>query len=155
MEKTIKKQETELALNTQFTQANIPAFLAQVEEKIKELTKGTTDKVVIQVPFPGFGLITSNESVSTLVQALATLDAKELNFKNTLEKYKIDSKSSLIIAGHNVVNWRNEILSRITEVSHKKELDKLRSIKKTLEENLSAEAKLANDLKNIANLLSE
>lgn len=151
-----KQENAELALNNQFTQANIPQFLAQVDEKIKELTKGKADKVIVQVPFPGFGLISSNESVSTLAQALSNLDAKEVNFKNTVEKYnEIDNKTTLLIAGHSVSVWREEILSRITEVSHKKELAKLRTIKKTLEENLSAEAKLANDLKNIANLLSE
>jgi len=43
----LKQENAELALNNQFTQANIPEFLAQVDKKIKELTKGGADKVVV------------------------------------------------------------------------------------------------------------
>ena len=49
--------------------------------------------------------------------------------------------------------WKADIKKRTVEVGFQQELTKLNKVKTKLEENLSAEAKLAKDLKDIANIL--
>ena len=161
MTNKLKNQEepanNNLAIQGQFTQADIPTFLAQVDAKIKELTKGDKKEVVITVELPGFGNISKNESVMNLIQACSSVEGKEEAYKKAAAKYLPENVKTppFILAGHSAKQWLDFISERIVEVAHKKELEKLRTIKSKLEENLSQEAKLANDLKAISNILMD
>lgn len=152
-----KETSTAIATNSQFTQADIPNLLETVNKKIGELSKTGKVKPTIEVPLPGFGHINQIDSVLVLLQAAANVDGK-------LEAYNISATKHLpeaikapafTIAGYSAKAWIEVIEIKIAEVAHKKELEKLKAVKATLESNLSAEMKLANDLKNISKLLSE
>lgn len=149
------KENTELSVQGQFTQADIPNLLEKVNSKIKELTKNDTKVKPITVQLPGFGDISKNECLMSLIQACSSVEGKEAAYKAAATKYLPEGVKapSLKINGHSVNEWLEFLKERITEVAHKNELEKLRKIKTTLEENLSQEAKLANDLKKISEIL--
>jgi len=146
-----------VSTQTKFTQADIPALLETVNSKIKELSKNDSTVPVITTGLPGFGPIANINDVMKLLQACASIDGKQESYNNAADKYLPEGikKPVLIIEGHSPQAWRDVIVLKIAEISHKKELDKLRSVKATLEANLSQEMKLANDLAKISELLNE
>jgi len=154
-----ESKETSTAISTQgqFTQADIPALLATVNKKIGELSKTGNVKPTIDVDLPGFGRIEKHESVLTLLQAAANVDGKLEAYNASAAKHLPEGikAPAFTLAGHSHKAWIEVIQIKIAEVAHKKELEKLKAVKATLESNLSAEMKLANDLKNISKLLSE
>lgn len=155
--KKTKEKSTGLSVAGQFTQADIPTLLEKVNDKIKELSKGDKKQTEITVDLPGFGNVAKNESVMSLLQACSSVEGKCEAYKKSAEKYLPEGVKTppLLINGHGVSAWLSFLQERIVEVAHKKELEKLRQIKSTLEENLSAEMKLANDLAKIGAILTE
>ena len=59
------------------------------------------------------------------------------------------------IDGIGAAKWKEDILMQYQEVAHKSQLTKPEKIKKTLEENLSAKDKLANDLAAISDMMND
>jgi len=151
--------KTENAISTQvkFTQADIPSLLETVNNKIKELSKNDSTVPVITIGLPGFGPIANINDVMRLLQACSTIDAKSEAYDKAADKYLPEGvkKPTFAIEGFSAKAWLDVISLKISEISHKKELDKLRSVKTTLEANLSQEMKLANDLAKISELLNE
>lgn len=92
-----------------------------------------------------------------LLQACSSIDGKVEAYNKAAGKYLPEGikKPELIIEGHSPKAWLEVISIKIVEIAHKKELDKLKSVKSTLEANLSQEMKLANDLAKISELLNE
>lgn len=142
---------------TNFTQADIPKFLEQVNEKIKALTKGKVREVNIDKPLPGFGETNKLDDLQKLIEACSSVENKEKHYVLAGAKYLPQGikAPAFKINGFSAAQWLEHLEERIIEVAHKKELDKLKQIKAKLEENLSQEAKLANDLKSISSILSE
>ena len=155
--KEITTESVALSTQTKFTQADIPALLANVDLKIKELSKNDTTAPVITIGLPGFGPIANINDVMKLLQACASIDGKLEAYNKAADKYLPEGikKPAFIIEGQSPKAWLEVISLKIAEISHKKELDKLRNIKTTLEANLSQEMKLANDLAKISELLNE
>jgi hypothetical protein len=154
----MKKQENvAIATQSKFTQADIPALLETVNNKIKELSKNDSTVPVITTGLPGFGPIANINDVMKLLQACSSIDGKVEAYNKAGDKYLPEGvkKPSLVIEGHSPAAWLEVITIKIAEISHKKELDKLKSVKATLEANLSQEMKLANDLAKISELLNE
>lgn len=156
-ETVAEKTTTGVSTQTKFTQADIPALLESVNSKIKELRKGESTIPVITQGLPGFGPIANLNDVMRLLQACASIDGKVASYNASVEKYLPEGikKPALLIEGHSPSAWIEVITRKIAEISHKKELDKLLSVKATLEANLSQEMKLANDLAKISELLNE
>lgn len=150
-------KEAELITKVKFTQADIPSLLEKVNNQIKELSKSTTTVPVIAVGLPSFGPIANINDVMRLLQACSSIDGKVEAYEKAANKYlpKGIKKPELTIEGHSPKVWLEVISIKIAEISHKKELDKLKSVKATLEANLSQEMKLANDLAKIADILNE
>jgi hypothetical protein len=154
----MKKQENvALSTQTKFTQADIPALLETVNNKIKELSKNDSTVPVITTGLPGFGPIANINDVMKLLQACSSIDGKVDAYNKAADKYLPEGvkKPLLVIEGHSPAAWLEVITIKIAEIAHKKELDKLMSVKATLEANLSQEMKLANDLAKISELLTE
>lgn len=150
-------QSAAVSTQTKFTQADIPALLESVNTKIKELSKNDSTVPVITTGLPGFGPIANINDVMKLLQACSSIDGKLEAYNNAASKYLPEGikKPNFTIEGHSPKAWLEVISLKIAEISHKKELDKLRSVKATLEANLSQEMKLANDLAKISELLNE
>ncbi len=140
-----------------FTQADIPSFLEKVNEKIKALTKGKTGATVIDKPLPGFGDVSKVDDLQALISACSSVENKETFYHQSAKKYLPEGikAPAFKINGFSANQWLDFLQERIVEVAHKKELEKLKTIKAKLEENLSQEAKLANDLKSISSILAE
>jgi hypothetical protein len=161
MKKEVKTtgKETTTALSTKqaFTQEDIPGLLEKVNKKISELTKGKKVAPVITVQLPGFGEVTKINDLSTLISACSSVDGKQEAFLAAAKKHLPEGikAPAFKINGHSANEWNELLETRIAEVAHQKELEKLRQVKTKLEENLSQEAKLANDLKAISNILGE
>jgi hypothetical protein len=157
-EKNVENVEN-VGITTQskFTQADIPALLETVNSKIKELSKNNSTVPVITTGLPGFGPISQINDVMRLLQACSSIDGKLEAYNNAANKYLPEGikKPTFLIEGHSPAAWLEVITIKISEISHKKELDKLKSVKATLEANLSQEMKLANDLAKISELLNE
>lgn len=149
--------ETTLSVAGQFTQADIPALLQKVEAQIKALTKGKEEKTNITNPLEGIGEISKIEDVSNLIKAYSSVSGREEHYQKAAKECLPEGVSVPVfkLSGHSASEWKNFIKERILEVSHKKELEKLRKIKQKLEENLSQEAKLAKDLAEISQILTK
>lgn len=155
--RTKKPENVSLATQTQFTQADIPSLLETVNSKIKELSKNDSTVPVITTGLPGFGPISQINDVMRLLQACSSIEGKVEAYDKAADKHLPTGikKPTFVIEGHSPKAWLEVIVLKIAEISHKKELDKLRSVKATLEANLSQEMKLANDLAKISELLNE
>lgn len=139
------------------SQKDIPTLLEKVNAQILELKGGMTDVPKTDAQLPGFGKVEQIASVEELIKAASSVMGKK-------EAY--DKASALVVPeGFKVPEfticeikanvWLDHIRSRIVIVANKTRLETLNKIKSTLEENLSAEAKLANDLNKIQDMLGE
>lgn len=157
MTETTATESTAVATAVQFTQNDIPALLQTVNEKIRLLSRTDKTEAVITVALPGFGDLSKVDDLSVLIQACANIDGKAEAFKASATKHLPESVKApeFKIAGHSQKAWIEFIESKIAKVAHAKELAKLKTVKDTLESNLSQEMKLANDLKKISELLNE
>lgn len=141
---------------------DVPAMLEQVKEQIKALTGDTKNKEVT-VPFPGFGLLSDINDISILIKAASVVRAKEREYVETapivmpkpVEGAKAIPVPTFKLEGITAKVWLNAITVRIGEVYNADKLSKLKAVKSKLEANLSAEMKLANSLKEIAELIKD
>jgi len=136
---------------------DVPKMLEQVTEQIK-LIKGslpTTPKTTEALP--EFGKIDNINNLSTIIKATSMVMGKECAYNEAAKvivpenikvpTFKLNKMEASAILDH--------LKSRAIEVANKEQLDKLTKIQAKLKENLSAEAKLANDLADIKGILEE
>lgn len=152
--KTSTSKDSVLTI-AQPTQQDIPAFLKQVDAKITELKGGQENKETTSgTEFPDFGYLKRLEKVEMLVKAHSTLLAKEKAYNASAKVLGIDVKKyPFQLNGFSLNSWETDIKSRLLIVKNQTELAKLEKVKKILEENLSQEAKLSNDLKKAQKIL--
>jgi len=157
----MKKKETGVSTETakdlaSYTQKDIPGMLKLVVEKIKQLSgNGPVENSTKGKVLSGFDEIDKIESVSTLIAAHSSVNGKANAYKASAEALGIDIKKyPFKLDGCTAGQWNEDIKTRIAIVANKAELVKLQQTKALLEANLSAEAKLATDLKKIAELLA-
>lgn len=149
----VATKENVLSLST-LTKDNVPDLLEIVNERIKALQGTKTEKEPIKVELEHFGKIGSINSVGTLISAHSSLVNRE-KFYNESAKVLFDDnypnlkRPAFKVQGHSVNQWIEEIQQRVHYLVNKKELDKLKATKATLETHLSEEAKLAKDLAKI------
>jgi len=161
MAKKSVKTETGVSTTTakdlsMLTAADVPALLATVVAKIKELKGGIPKETKTTGDLPGFGKITDIQSVELLVQAHSMVVNKERVYNESATALGVDSKKyPFRIGGSAASSWVTDINGTINIVKNKVELEKLDKIKTTLEANLSAESKLARDLASIAALIND
>jgi hypothetical protein len=151
------KAKNEVATAGQFTQNDVPAMLEQVNEKISALTKASDREPSTKgKTLPGFGEIARIENCGDLIKAYSSVTGRRDAYDKAFKEMKIKTKKPpFTIDGVGADKWCEDIVNRYSEVAHKTQLDALRKIKKTLEENLSAEAKLANDLAKINGIMED
>jgi hypothetical protein len=153
----MSNKKGEVATKGQFTQNDVPAMLEQVTAQLESLAGDTTKKPKTEnVELPGFGLLNNIEDVQQLIKAHSSINAKEAGFKASVKELKLTLKlKPFTVNGIAPDVWKKDIAARISIVANKVQIAKLKKIKATLEENLSAEAKLANDLKAINDDMGE
>jgi hypothetical protein len=135
---------------------DVPNLLEIVDKKINEIKKWFPKETSTKnATLLGFGKIKDLSTVELLIKASSMILGKKKAYeeaaKEVLPEYiKVPTFK---LDGYTANEWLTDIKARIIEVYHKQELKKLQEVKKTLEENLSAEIKLARDLKKIAEIL--
>jgi len=137
--------------------ADVPKYLDQVNQLIKDIKGNLPKSPNTNENLTGFGKINEIKTVAELLKAASMIMGKKAGYEAAAKKllpegYKVPTFK---INGNTADHWLEDIQARIIVVYNKEKLEKLEKIKKTLEENLSAEAKLANDLLKIQNLLKE
>lgn len=161
--KAEKKEETTNALSTQgqFSQKDIPNLLEKVNEQIKALKGSAEQSVKTDVNIPSFGKIKDIKKLDELIKLHSWIQSKEEDYKNsvkntfTAEKFSGIKPPAFSLYGVSASSLYADIEFQYKLIAHKSQLDKLQKVKATLEENLSQEAKLANDLAKIANILND
>jgi len=150
-----KAESTQLSTAKQFTQADIPAMLETVVKKIKLLKKGVEDKPQTTGELDGFGKINDIKDVDTLIKAYSSVTNRQKCYDEAAKEMLPEGvkKPVFKLNGFSAEQWLADIKKRTVEVGFQQELAKLNKVKTKLEANLSAEAKLAKDLKDIANIL--
>ena len=136
---------------------DIPSLLEDVNKKIDAIRGNLPKQPHTTKELREFGKVSDIKTVNRLLEAASVVIAKENAYKEAAklllpEGFKVPTFK---INGSTPKQWLEDIQARIVVVANKEKLDALAKIKKTLEENLSAEAKLANDLKKIQGILSE
>jgi len=148
-------KNTGVAVAGQFTQADIPNMLETVVAKIKLLKAGVEDKPQTTGELDGFGKINDIKDVGTLIKAYSSVDNRQKCYDEAAKEMLPEGvkKPTFKLNSFSAEQWKADIKKRTVEVGFQQELDKLNKVKTKLEANLSAEAKLAKDLKDIANIL--
>lgn len=154
---TQEQTSKQVSVKGQFTQNDIPKLLEKVNAQIKSLTSNDDNIKVITKELPGFDKIHSTEDVVLLLKAVSSVKGKSEAYDAVAAEYLPEGfkKPAFELAGHSSKEWLEYLKSKIATVAHKKQIEKLKAVKKTLEENLSQEAKLANDLAKIAGILAD
>lgn len=150
----LAKQEENVLSLEKLTKDNVPQLLEIVKNKISTLTANSKDRKSIDTELEHFGKIKNINSISTLISAHSSLVNRE-KFYNESAKLLIDDVYSNLkspvfkVQGHTVKDWIEEIKDRVNYLVNKKELDKLKATKETLESHLSEDLKLQRDLAKI------
>lgn len=152
--KKTSKVETGLSTKAQFTQSDIPKLLEQVNNQIKEL-KGDREKATrITGTLGVFGRVSDITDTNTLRGAYAYITKKVEAINAFNDVFKAAAPIAKIQeykeGGATVAQWQEEIIMQYKEIAYKEQIEKLERTKKALQENLSAEAKLAATLADIA-----
>ena len=149
--------KTEVAKVTQYSADKIPAMLDDVNAQIKKLTgSGAKKASTLGVAYPGLSEVASINKLDDLIILSATITTKEKAYNQEIINLKLSIKTpAFTIAGFSANVWREDIAMRIQEVAFQSQLERLNRIKSTLEENLSADQKLANDMLKIQAELNE
>lgn len=147
-------ESKEIAVSSQFTQKDIPTLLEKVNAQIKDL-KGDREKAQrITGTLGNFGKISDITDTNTLRGAYAYITRKVEAINSFNDEFKKAAPIAKINAykegGATVEQWQEEIIMQYKEVAYKEQIEKLEKVKKSLQDNLSAEAKLAETLKDIA-----
>lgn len=145
----------QLSTANQFTQADIPRLLETVVNKINILKKGVEDKPQTTGELDGFGKINDIKDVSTLIKAYSSVTNRQKCYDEAAKELLPEGvkKPTFKLNSFSADQWKSDIKKRTVEVGFQQELNKLNKVKEKLEANLSAEAKLAKDLKDISNIL--
>lgn len=135
---------------------DVPALLEQVTGKIRELRGAMPEEQKTKGSLDPFGPINQINTVENLIAAHSMILAKQKAYEASAAELNMDLKKyPFKISGHAASSWIADIQARINYVANKQQLDKLNKIKKKLEDNLSAEAKLARDLGDVARMLQD
>lgn len=138
-------------------QDGIPKLLEEVNKKINSLKGGNSENESTKgTQLPSFGEIAKIDKVTTLIQAVSSVRARQKAYAEAAKELDASTtKFPFKLAGFSADTWVNDIKARYSILANKAELDRLNKIKKTLEENLSQEAKLKNDLAKIGEWLTD
>jgi hypothetical protein len=149
----MKKEESLATKN--LGQKDIPTMLELVDEQIKQIKKGLPDSPHTDKDLPGIGKISTLKTVDSLLKAASMIIAKEDAYNKAAEKVLPEGfkKPLFKLNGVSAKLWIEDISARVVIVANKEQLNKLEKVKKKLEENLSAESKLARDLEEIQSIL--
>jgi hypothetical protein len=154
------KKKAEVAL---LGQHDIPGFLDTVKKQIASIKGDLPNTPKTTGELPGFGKIENIDKVETLIKAASSVLGREKAYYEAAEEImprNTEGKNLIKVPefkleGSTKDAWIDHIKSRMIIVANKTKLEKLEKIKRKLEENLSAEAKLANDLKEIQGIIDE
>lgn len=138
-------------------QEGIPGLLEKVVAQITALRGSTKEEASTSgKDLPGFGQIKDIVKVSILIQAHSAVVNRAIAYKKSADALGISLlKFPFKLEGCTENQWVSDITIYVALLSNRVELIKLNKIKKTLEDNLSQEAKLKNDLAKIAGLLTD
>lgn len=138
-------------------QDGIPGMLELVKKKISELKKGQVgDASTKGKNLPGFGEITKITKVSDLIKAHSSVvNRAEAYAKSAATLGLSTAKFPFKLDGCTTGQWVKDIEAASSILANKAELDKLAKTQKLLEDNLSAEAKLKNDLAKIGTMFTD
>lgn len=151
-----KKEETTTTAIATLGTNDVPKMLEQVKEQIKLLKGNLPDAPVTDKAITGFGKIEDIKDLSTLIKLASSCLGREKSYKEAAKVVMPEGMKTppFTVNGMTVKNIIEHIKVRSFTVGNETKLKTLKDIQKTLESNLSAEAKLANDLAKIANLMT-
>lgn len=154
--------ETELATAETFSlatfkQEQVPSAIEFLEAKIKELKGDDKGETVITGELPGVGRIENITDVMVLRAAYAYVGQKSKIVNDTNSVFQAVAPSIKVAkykeGGYTAEQWQAAILSQYKKVVFKEELAKLEKAKDKLQNHLSAEAKMKQDLKDVFELM--
>ena len=156
MTKKAKEATKEVAVVREFSQANIPTMIEEINAKIQQLSpSGESDGTASMggKKLTGFGVLDDISTVESITKAHSSVVAKGEAYAASAKELGVDTKKyPCKIDGYAPASWAKALSSRLNRVRNKVELKRLKEAKKLLEDNLSANDKLARDLAKIAAL---
>jgi hypothetical protein len=147
--------ETKLILSKQ---EEIQNKLALINKALSELqdTNATTFKTNGMFTFSPNGNaidIKYNKSVQTLLEMVSFLNAKESGYIKAADEMGLDTFPEFQWAGYTPNEWKHDIKIRISVLTSYERKRTLLEAKKVLENYVTEETKMLNDLKVVDNIL--
>jgi hypothetical protein len=153
------KSATGLVAANHYTKDDVPGLLEKVVAQIAKLKGNMPEKPQTTGDLSGFGKIEEIKDLQDLIKAHSSVVTKAKFYDESAAALIPPAAGvktpKLLLDGHPAEAWIRDIQARVMVVAHQNELEKLEKVKAKLEENLSAEAKLAKDLGEIATILTE
>lgn len=147
--------ESKVLVKKELSKDDVPSMLQIVTEQIQEIKGNLPKEPKTTKELPGFGKISSINTVEQLIKAASSVIAKKEAYDEAAKEIVPEAIKvpTFTINGVSAPAWLDDIRARVVVVGHKTQLEKLEKVKRKLEENLSAEAKLARDLAEIQTIL--
>ena len=153
----VEKETTSLAVLATKGQEGIPGMLDIIKNQLSLLKKGSsTASTTKGKDLPGFSELKDITKVSDLIKAHSSVVGKAAAYAKSAAAMKMNTtKYPFKLEGCTEGEWVNAIISRASTLANEVEIKKLEETKKILEANLSADAKLKNDLAKIATMYTD
>jgi len=153
--KKADKKANEVVTKDQFTRADVPKLLAEVNRQIAEL-KGEEQDPITDGNLENFGRLSDINDVTTLVRAASSVKGKAAAYNNVAEELQVDlSKFPFKINKWGAEKWMKDIKRRINEVTYKDKLNKLEKVRDELSGFLSEDDKFSQAVHNIVSIMKD
>lgn len=142
---------TGVALAGQFD--SIPTLLEAIEAKIKTFKGIETSKFKTTMNLAGFGDLGKETKIETLIKAYSSVAGRNKAYNESAEALGLDTFPEFVVDGGSQEDWLNDIKLRIAIITHKDELDKLKSLQSEAKTFLSQEDQKAMFFQKLAGTL--
>jgi len=158
MSKIKGTKETGVSVAGQFTQADIPNLVSQIDAKIKALQGDSDESSTVSGPIDQFGELKDIKEPMKLMEVYNYVTKKINGVNEFADVFKAAAPTikvpTMKIAGATLPALQKAILAQYKKATNAEELAKLKEAKKELESCLSEDMKVQAKLANVANILA-
>ena len=149
----VKIQNDDIAVPQ--TRADVPATIELFKKQLALLRGESSEKISIDIDYNGEN-IKDVQEVSKLMEISASIHARAAAFETETKRYKLEGKlKPFTQSGKTVSAWEKIIEKAKDELINGKQIKKLEDAIKRLNNHLSENQRLKNDLEELMNLAAE
>lgn len=136
--------------------AEVSATIEQLKKTLVELKGNREDSISLDIDYNGNN-IKSVKSVGLLLEISSAIHSRNEAYSVEIARYKLTDRNiaPFKVSDKTVSDWEKIIDKAINELINKTQIEKIENAIQKLSKHISEEEKLANDLKSIAESVTE